>query len=123
MRDIVHPTQIYPALQALLSLPDHCISFELRVSSGQPGVTVTCEHYVALDAPGLKQLESVLSEFELVHRAPTPTFQFHAEDSAEFQAAKAHVIGFDAWMRERIDRAHAEYMAGHAAGGVAYGVP
>jgi hypothetical protein len=29
-------------------------------------------------------------------------------------------IGFDAWMRERTDRAHAAYMAGHAAGGIDY---
>jgi hypothetical protein len=107
MRNVVSPAQIYPALQALLGLPDHCISFELRVGAGQLGVTVTCEHYVALDAPGLKQLESALSEYELVHRAaPTPQ--------------QAEVVDFDAWMRARTDAAHAEYMAGHAAGGIGY---
>ena len=108
MRDIVHPEQIYPALQALLGLPDHCISFDLRVAAGQYGVTVACEHYVALDAPGIKHLESVLSEYELVRRAPAE------------QSQPPKVENFDAWMRARTDRAHAEYMAGHAAGGIDY---
>lgn len=35
----------------------------------------------------------------------------------------AEFIGFDAWMRARTERAHAEYMAGHAVGGIAYGAP
>lgn len=105
MRDIVSPAQIYPALQAMLGLPDHCVSFDLRVAAGQYGVTVTCEHYVALDALGLKQLESVLSHYELVHRA-APALQ------------QAAVVGFDAWMCARTDAAHAAYMAGHAAGGI-----
>lgn len=100
MRNIVSANQIYPALQALLGLPEHCISFELRAAAGQYGVTVTCEHYVALDVPGLKQLESVLSEFELV-RKPIPA----VDDGAEFQ-----VVDFDAWMRERTERAHTEFM-------------
>jgi hypothetical protein len=108
MRNIVHSSEIYPALQALLGLPDHCISFELRVSSGEPGVTVACEHYVALGVPGLKQLERTFSEYELVARE---------------QPQPAKVENFDAWMRERTDAAHAAYMAGHAAGGVAYGAP
>jgi hypothetical protein len=104
MGDIVHPSQIYPALQALLGLPDHCVSFELRAQQGEYGVIVACEHYLALDAPGLKQLESVLSEYQLVHREQHPV----------------KVEDFDAWMRGRTDRAHAEYMAGHAAGGIDY---
>lgn len=107
MADLVTAAQIYPVLRALLGLPDHCVSFELRVAAGQFGVTVTCEHYVALDAPGLKQLESVLSEYELVHRAaPAPQ--------------QAEVVDFDAWMRARTAAAHADYMAGHAAGGIDY---
>ena len=68
-RDIITPQQIYPALQVLLGLPDHCVSFELRVAAWQCGVTVACEHYVALDAPGLKQRESVFSQYELLHRS------------------------------------------------------
>ena len=98
MSKIVHSSEIYPALQSILGLPDHCISFNLSIEVGH--VTVTCEHYVALDAPGLKQLESVLSEYELVHRAPP-------------QPAK--VENFDVWMRERTDRAHAEFMTRTAA--------
>ena len=35
----------------------------------------------------------------------------------------ADLIGFDLWMRARTDRAHAEYMARHAAGGIAYTGP
>lgn len=107
MRTIVSPAQIYPALQALLGLPDRCVSFEMRVAAGQMGVMVTCEHYVALDASGLRQLESTLSEYELVHRnAPAPQ--------------QVEVADFDVWMRARTDAAHAEYMAGHAAGGIDY---
>lgn len=102
MRDIVSPNQIYPALQALLGLPEHCLSFELSVRHDQIGVTATCEHYVALDAAGIKQLESVLSQYELVRR-PAPAEA--PDDSTEL-----HVVGFDAWMRERTDRAHREFM-------------
>lgn len=98
----VSPGQIYPALQALLGLPNQCVSFELSVRAGHV-VTVTCEHYVALDAPGLKQLESVFSEYELVHK-PAP--EGLADDHAEF-----HVVDFDAWMRDRTERAHREFMA------------
>lgn len=98
MRDIVTPNQIYPALQALLGLPEHCLSFDLSVRHDQIGVTVTCEHFVALDTDGLKQLKSVLSQFELKHR-PAP------DDGAEF-----HVVDFDAWMRDRTERAHREFM-------------
>ena len=102
MRDIVTPIQIYPALQALLGLPERCASFELSVRPGTFGVTVTCEHYVALDAAGIKQLESVFSQYELVHR-PAPDDA--PDDSAEF-----HVVDFDAWMRDRTERAHREFM-------------
>lgn len=108
MRDIVTPRQIYPALQALLGLPEHCVSFELRVAAEQVGVVVTCEHYVALDATGLKQLETVLSAYELVHRNPLA------------DTSSPAVMGFDAWMHDRTERAHAAYMAGHASGGIDY---
>lgn len=100
MRDIVTPHQFYPVLQSLLGLPDHCVSFELRVAAERVGVTVICEHYVALDAPGIKQLESVFSEYHLV-RKPAPA----ADDAAGFP-----VVDFDAWMRERTERAHADFM-------------
>jgi len=100
MRNIVTPNQFYTALQALLGLPDHCISFELRAAAGQFGVTVTCEHYVALDAPGIKQLESVLSAYELVHKPALPSL-----GTEEFQ-----VVDFEEWMHRRTERAHRELM-------------
>jgi hypothetical protein len=37
-----------------------------------------------------------------------------------YRQAPASAIGFDAWMRARTEAAHAAYMAGHAAGGIAY---
>lgn len=45
---------------------------------------------------------------------------------AEMQVLRGQVdivypgMDFDAWMRRRAERAHAQYMDGHAAGGVAY---
>jgi hypothetical protein len=89
--------QIYPALKALLGLPDMLTKFELRVSSNDI-VTVACEYYPCTDAKGIAQLEAVFGEYELVRRdevAPHP----------------AEAMGFDAWMRERTERAHAEFMA------------
>lgn len=116
MRRLVTPIQIYPALKALLGLPEHCVSFELSARAGEL-VTVICKHYVALDKSGIKQLESVFSQYDLVHR-PAPASDETADPGAGF-----HVLDFDAWMRDRTERAHAEYMARHAAGGIAYGAP
>ena len=45
-------------------------------------------------------MECVFSEYELALK-PTP-----ALDEADY----AKVIGFDAWMRERTERAHREFM-------------
>ena len=53
----------------------------------------------------------MLSEYELARRKPVE------------QPQPAKIEDFDAWMRERTDRAHAEYMARHAAGGIAYTGP
>lgn len=103
MRKIVTPIQIYPALRSLLGLPEHCLSFDLSVRHDQIGVTVTCEHFVALDTAGLKQLESVFSHYDLVHR-PVPAIE-SAADSDEFR-----VVDFDAWIRDRTERAHREFM-------------
>ncbi len=102
----VTPQQIYPALQTLLGLPDMCTKFELRVSCSDI-VTVACEYYLGADAKGIAQLKAVFGEYELVRRdavAPHP----------------AEAMGFDSWMRKRTERAHAEFMARGAAGGVAY---
>ena len=104
MRDVVTPNELYRVLRALLGLPDNCVSFELRAVAGQYGATVTCEHYVALDAPGLTQLESVLSAYELVHK---PAAEAERADEA---GAGFRVVDFDAWMHDRTERAHVEFM-------------
>ena len=113
MRDPVTPPQIYPALKALLGLPDNLVAFDLSVRAGEI-VTVTCEHHVSLATLGLKQLESVFSHYELVH-IPAPASDEAAADADEFR-----VVDFDSWMRDRTDAAHTEYMARHAAGGISY---
>lgn len=103
MRHITTVAELYSALQPILGLPDRCVSFELSMRAGDMGVMVTCEHYVALDAPGLKQFESVLSEYELVRKPAS------APDENR-DAAEVHVVDFDVWMRDRIERAHIDYM-------------
>lgn len=100
MRHITTVAQLYSALQPILGLPDRCVSFELSMRAGDVGVMVTCEHYVGLDAPSIKKLECVLSEYELA-RKPAPALD-EAED--------AKVVDFDAWMRDRTERAHREFM-------------
>ncbi len=109
MSSPVTPSQIYPALKALLGLPDMCTKFELRVSCNDI-VTVACEYYLGTDAKGIAQLEAMLGEYELVRRE-------------EVAPHSAEAMGFDAWMRERTERAHAEFMARtsakkHATGGI-----
>ncbi len=54
-------------------------------------------------------------------RRDAAAYAREVKEKAERRAEHINKIGFDAWMRQRIDRAHAEYMAGHAAGGIAYG--
>jgi len=104
MRTLVTPAEIYPALQALLGLPDHCVSFELSARAGKI-VTVACEHYISLGPSGIKQLERVFSEYELVHKpAPAPAAD-EGDGAAEFR-----VVDFDAWMRDRTEGAHREFM-------------
>ena len=88
MRHITTVAELYSALQPILGLPDRCVSFELSMRAGDMGVMVTCEHYVALDEPGLKQFESVLSEYELVQKPLT------ALDGADH----GKVVDFDAWI-------------------------
>lgn len=99
---LVTSAEIYPALQALLGLPDHCVSFELSARAGEI-VTVTCEHYVSLGPSGIKQLERVFSEYELVHK-PAPAAD-EGDGTDEFR-----VVDFDAWMRDRTERAHRHFM-------------
>ena len=84
-----------PQLSALLGLPKHCVSFELRCAAGEI-VTVKCEFYPE-EADGIDQ---VLAEYELVPRATPAAAEPHW----------AEVVGFDAWMRERTEAAHQAMM-------------
>lgn len=98
MRSILTSHQLYPALQALLGLPDMCTSFELRASADGM-LLVSCEHYLYGSDASIAQLVKVFGEFELVRRAECP--QPHPADQ----------MGFDAWMRDRTERAHFEFMS------------
>lgn len=99
MHSIVTSHQIYPALQALLGLPDLCVSFELRASVDGL-VTVSCEHYLRSDTAGIAQLARVFSEYEMVPRAAVRVGTAHP----------AEAMGFDAWMRQRTEAAHQAFM-------------
>jgi hypothetical protein len=102
--------QIYPALKALFGLPDMCTKFELRVHHNDV-VTIDCQYYLSLDAPGIAQLAEVFGEYDLVPRTKLGDAEPHP----------CEVIGFDAWMRERAEAAH-QAMMKHARRGVAYPV-
>lgn len=95
MSNLMTAQTLGPQLIALLGLPKHLISFELRCAAGKI-VTVKCEYYPEA-AVGI---DTVLAEYELVPRAsravPHP----------------AEALGFDAWMRRRKDAAHARMMSG-----------
>lgn len=93
-------TTLGTQLIALLGMPKHVASFELRCAVGEI-VTVKCEYYPE-DAIGI---DMVLAEYELVLRASRP-----APHAAE-------VMGFDAWMCERAEAAHRAMMAHCRAGG------
>ena len=94
-----------PQLIALLGLPKHCLSFELRCAAGEL-VTVKCEFYPE-EAEGF---DLVLAEYELVSR----------ETPASVEPHPAEVTGFDAWMRERNEAAHQAMMKHAQLGGVSY---
>ena len=94
-----------PQLIALLGLPKHCISFELRCAVGEI-VTVKCEFYPE-EAEGI---DLVLAEYELVPRETTVAVEPHP----------AEVIGFDTWMRARTDAAHQAMMTHARRGGILY---
>ncbi len=99
-----------PQLIALLGLPKHCVSFELRCAAGEI-VTVKCEFYPE-EAEGI---DLALAEYELVPRANAA--HGHA------QRHRAAAIGFDAWMRERTEAAHQAMMQHARRGGQRYGLP
>lgn len=94
-----------PQLIALLGLPKHCISFELRCAVGEI-VTVKCEFHPE-DA---ESFELVLAGYELVPRKTRAAVEPHP----------AEVIGFDAWMRERTEAAHLAMMKHARRGGIDY---
>lgn len=93
-----------PQLIALLGLPKHCISFELRCAVGEI-VTVKCEYHPE-EAQGI---DLVLAGYELVPREVG-----HA-------AAPPVINDFDAWMRARTEAAH-QVMMKHARRGGLYHV-
>lgn len=107
MEHSVTAMQIYPALKALLGLPDMCTKFELRVHHNDV-VTIDCQYYLSLDAPGIAQLTAVFGEYELVPRAKLGDARPHPSE----------VIGFDVWMRERTEAAHQAMMKHARRGGI-----
>jgi hypothetical protein len=139
-----HPVtamQIYPALKALLGLPEMCTQFELRVRHDDI-VTVECQYYPSLDVQGIAQLATVFGEYELVRRevpagdsVQSLDFSAWARESNPLlqgmpydawvchRAGVAHAaeaIGFDAWMRERAECAHQAMMRHARRGGQCY---
>lgn len=109
MKRIVGPHEIYPALKAMLGLPEHLTKFSLHVAANEI-VTVECEYYPNIDKPGLAALEKRFSCYELLRR----------EQPAQGSAVNASQEHFDVWMSSRTESAHSEYMARHARGGVNY---
>ncbi|MGK5053599.1 hypothetical protein [Janthinobacterium sp. RB2P8] len=105
MNNLMTVHTLGPQLIALLGLPKHCVSFELRCAAGEL-VTVKCEFYPE-EAEGI---DLVLAEYELVPRE-TPT---------AVEPHPAEVIGFDAWMRERVELAHCNMMVRARIGGQRY---
>lgn len=140
-----HPVtamQIYPAVRALLGLPEMCTSFELRVRHNDV-VMVECQYYLSLEAQGIAQLAAVFGEYELVRRevpadAPEQSLDWYvwaSESDPLLQgmtydawvcnragvAHAAEAIGFDAWMRERTEAAHHAMIGRARCGGHRYG--
>ena len=99
--------QIGKALCEALDLPKNTVAFTLRVAVDQL-VTVECEYYPS-DSLAITR---ALAEFDLVRK---PAVDLYDSIFADADAQLAADIGFDAWMRRRTDRAHAEYMARIAA--------
>lgn len=93
--------QIGSALCDALGLPKHTRGFTLRCYTGE-AVTVECEYYPDIDKGSITL---AMAEYELMRKdAP----------------AQVEPIHFEAWMRERTERAHAAYMAQHSCGGIEY---
>jgi hypothetical protein len=142
MNNLMTVHTLGPQLIALLGLPKHCVSFELRCAAGEI-VKVKCEFYPE-EAEGI---DLVLAEYELVPRErPSAVAPCAANDLSVSAWARetgpllqgmpydawvchragvvhaAEAIGFDAWMHERTEWAH-EVMMRHARhGGQAHGI-
>lgn len=122
--DILTVHKLGPALIKALGAPPHCTWLELRLAYDEIP-TVKCEYYPVGDDGTIDTTTKLLAEFELVRR-PAPVVdepEFLVEQhfaGAPGEEVFTVVTNFDAWMRARTDRAHAEYMAAHAAGGIAF---
>ncbi len=96
MNNLMTVHKLGSQLIALLGLPKHCVSFELRCAAGEI-VTVKCEYHPE-EAEGF---DLVLAEYELVPRQTPGAVEPHS----------AEIIGFDAWMREGTEAVHQAMMA------------
>lgn len=96
-----------PLIKAL-GLPDNCTSFTLRLEAMKI-VAVECTYHPRIDASALV---AAFAEYELVKREPV---------KATVDDGSAAAVGFDAWMAQRTEAAHAALMALGAKGGIGYG--
>lgn len=103
MNNLMTVRTLGPQLIALLGLPKHCISFELRCAAGEL-VTVQCEFY----PEETEGIDLVLAGYELVPR------------EAGHAPAPPVINDFDAWMRERTEAAHQAMMKHARRGGIDY---
>ena len=85
--------QISQELLSALGLPMHTCSFTLRCEADKI-VTVECEYY-----PG-GSFQAALAQYYMVPRPVETAAPQHP----------AEIRGYDAWLRERTERAHAEFM-------------
>ena len=97
MNNLMTVHKLGSQLIALLGLPKHCVSFELRCAAGEL-VRVKCKFY----PEEVEGIDLVLSEYELVPHISAA--RGHA------QRHRAAAIGFDAWLRERTEVAHQTMM-------------
>lgn len=91
--------QIGAQLCSALGLPPYTVGFTIRCHVGEP-ISVECAYYP--DAAGAPAMTQALAQYALVERdaAPVSSSEQHA----------AGIVGFDAWMRERTEKEHAEFM-------------
>lgn len=92
---VVSATRFYQALAEAMELPKGVTKMSLHLEVDKP-VTIECEIVPHVD---LGLLTKVMRSFELV-----------PADVVLPEVHPAEVMGFDAWMRERTERAHQEYM-------------